>query len=536
MANNTQRIIIEGVRGGVTSNELYYKAEESSAIQSIDPFTGELSGAPSSYGTQTGSLMPLGTFYTGTAPTSTPLWMVSNPKNSYVYVYDAAGSVYTLLDDVLTGLGDLNDGMTASGNGSCYYDNYIYFSTNTTVARYGPLNGTPAFTDDYWSTTLGKTSLTSNATVPYPPVYESSSGVNCQIPNHILHRHSDGKLYIGDTVGNTGTIHFIKTSKTTVEGDTDDGSTYDKLHVGYGLWPTAMETYGQDLAIAFYEGNGDFRQRNMTAKLAFWDTTSDKVSQITWVEFPDSIITAMKNVGGILYVVSGNPGVSGFRLSRFIGGYSFEEVKLFGSSSLPPAGAIYSDGNRLFFGGSSNIGPCTWYYRVATSESPGGLFTLGERSPVLQSSVTALSMTPTDKNYGLLGSYPSFSSSVNGSAISTHAVGCYASSTTTTTSEVGGQWSSQVYRLNTRFRINRVRIPFVDSISSAPKINIFLIVDGRTYTLSSTMTEFVGESVVDWRPINCSGESYFYLNVVYATTQDAVTFPIFIDYEPYDND
>ncbi len=103
-----------------------------------------------------------------TTMAGSPMWLIQNPKNQYTYVYDSVGSVYQIgagYIGEMTQLGDLSDGGNAKGNGGEYYDNYAYFARNTTIARYGPLDGTPTMIKDYWGGTLGLTPL-SDTTYP----------------------------------------------------------------------------------------------------------------------------------------------------------------------------------------------------------------------------------------------------------------------------------------------------------------------------------------------------------------------------------
>jgi len=165
-------------------------------------------------------------------------------------------------------------------------------------------------------------------------------------------------MYIADVVDNRGTLHFVETGKTAIEGDTDISSTYSKVSVGYGLWPTCIESYGSDLAIAFFEGTTDTAAEGIKqkkAKIAFWDTNSVNINKIIWCEFPDALITSLKNVDGVLYAFSGNQGQKGCRVVRFIGGYSFEQVAYLPQTYPPMPGAVDSVLNELSFGGDSGI-------------------------------------------------------------------------------------------------------------------------------------------------------------------------------------
>ncbi|MFA7662690.1 MAG: hypothetical protein WCX88_02120, partial [Patescibacteria group bacterium] len=321
MAKAPFEIRIETILGGQSPTTHFSQAGQFRASLGIDP-AQPINDLDTAYSTiASGLLRPSASEeFSGTTINSAPLWMKTNPKDTLIYVYDALGSAYTITAtlDTVTALSDAGHLSSALGNGFEYYDNYMYFFKNTDVCRYGPLNGTPVFNPTYWTGTLAKTALVNT-------IYPSTFLNDLRLPNHPAVRHSDGTLYFGDVVDNQGYIHTIKTSKTTVEGDTNNGSTYQKLAFGYGLWPTAIESYGSDIAIAFFEG-GNIGLKQKSAKLAFWDTTSTNFNKITWVEFPDSIITAIKNVNGVLYVVSGNYKTRGFRVTRFLGGYSFDEV------------------------------------------------------------------------------------------------------------------------------------------------------------------------------------------------------------------
>lgn len=277
-----------------------------------------------------GDLIPNGEVAAGST-SGAPMWIISNPKDALAYVYASDGKVYTLATDGT--LSALNSGTAltaAAGNGSAYYDNYIYHAKNTDVSRYGPLNGSPTFTQGYWDTTLAKSALVDTT-------YPSINGV--EMPNHVMHVHNaDSKLYFADVVGNVGTIHYIKTTKTTVEGDTDDGSTEGALDLNYGWFPTAIESYGSDLVIAVIDGVNT-TTRQMNAKLIFWNTVDSAYSQIIDKEFPDPLITAIKNVNGSLYVFSGSAQRT-CRVSVFSGGYTMRQVYYSENEYPPLAGAV----------------------------------------------------------------------------------------------------------------------------------------------------------------------------------------------------
>lgn len=546
MANKTQTIRIESILGGHAPMSHFAAPDQFKTSLGIDPSLptdDDLNGINGSL--PSGLLRPMSAYNATGTITSAPMWIDGNPKEEgTIYVYDAAGSVHTVNDSVttLTGLGDLNDGGSANGNGMAYYDNYMYFARSTTIARYGPLNGAPSFTDDYWVGTLGKTAL-SNTTYPVDFDYTVS------YPNHVLHRHSDGKLYVADVVDNQGTLHYIKTAKTTVEGDTDNGSTYDALNVGYGLWPVAMESLGSVLVISFIElakASSSRTLKTKRAKIAFWDTTSQDVNQITWEEYPDQMATALKNVNGVLHIAGGNQYTQGFRVTKYIGGSTFEDEAFIETGQPPFPGAIDGSGQRLVFG--------SW---TQTPESAGCVYSIGLQkgistglfniisvwgqnrdgnyttSPI----VTALKLIDSSfgtllQNFPVVGHYTNIS---DGGAVS--GVGAY---------NAPSVWISQTFRIGQNFKITKLSIPLVapnnfNMAAASLDITPTITVDGGqtevAFPVINTTNYLATTKRVVIQPTGLTGQYEFSLKLRWygGTVVLSVGLPITIEYELIDD-
>ena len=135
---------------------------------------------------------------------------------------------------------------SSSGKGMEYYDNAMYLAKDTEIARFHPLDNSPAITQDFWTNFLSKTALTNT-------VYPTIQGE--KMPNHVMHRHTDNALYIADVQAGKGVLHKIKTSKNTVEGDTDDGSALTALDFGLGYLPTTMAILDTNIVIGLIEGS-----------------------------------------------------------------------------------------------------------------------------------------------------------------------------------------------------------------------------------------------------------------------------------------
>lgn len=539
-------IRIDSILGGQSPTTHFAAKDQFQASLGIDPSLPIYDLTDGSYKRPTGLLKPTGVYdVSSTTVTNAPMWMIANPKDKYIYVYGATGSIYTLdtLATTVAGLGDLNDvGGGAKGNGAAYYDNYVYFACETTIARYGPLNGTPSFTDDYWVTTLSKSAMT---TTSY-----GQNGI-LPFPNHPMHRHSDGKLYIADVQNNQGVLHVISTRKTSVEGDTDDGSTASRLVFGYGLYPGVIESYDSRLVIAINEvnavGGGYGGPR---AKLAFWDTTSTNFNSITWVEFPDRFISAMKNIDGILYILSGTGSNKGIRITQYVGGSSFRDIERIPDGFAPFAGGVDGDSTRLLIGSSCVLpekAACVYSLGLDAGLSKG-LFNIGRapgNAPHSTETVTAVTLNPYSTNFNA----PIIAWNNGGSTGSSNNGISMFGETYNSVSDNNNVWWSQRYKIGQPFDITRVRIPLYRQIHDS-NVNISVAIfydDGLTQQSLPNInsTNFPGSTfetgngkVANIKVDNglssggIRGQNNFWLELRWeGTSEQTISLPILIDFD-----
>lgn len=543
-ATRSFRITIESILGGHSLLSHFADADQFRSSIGIDPasplnddpdlnaFKTNASGylRPSSFKHVSGAGIELN---------NAPLWIKAQPKTSSFYVLDSAGSAYvtTYTASPVTALSDGGSLSGGSGNGMEYYDNYIYMAKNTTIARYGPLDGTPVFDGDYWAGTLGKTALTNPS---FPQFVSGITGLNHA--NHVMHRHSDGKLYIADVQGGQGVLHMISTTKTTVEGDTDAGSTYQKLVFGYGLYPTAIESYGSNLVITLWEGNTT--QSNMHAKVAFWDTNSQNFNQITWNEYPDRFISSVKNVNGTLYFTSSGVPTSlarGFRVMQYVGGNSFAEVRMIENGFMPMGGAVDGDSRRLLFGTLTydvSAAPGCIYsinLRKAGIAKSGALFNIAR----LPGTTTSLLITASGLSQvtGIMAGWTTGSAGSGGTNNSISHTNGLVTDVSATTNQV---WWSQTYRLGQPFKITKVRFPMASTVGGQQIVTPKIYTDenaGITYTLKAiSNTNFPGKRAAVFRsdqnggPI--TGDHNFWLELLWSGADLAtVALPIIIEGE-----
>lgn len=474
-----------------------------------------------------------------------PTWIDLEPKASNFYVYDSVGSAYSnnIQNNTVTALNDAGTLSSSSGNGMTYYDNYMYFATNTDITRFGPLNGAAGFVPNYWTSTLGKAALTNTT---YPNVGAGSF----LLPNHFLHRHSDGKLYIADVVGNQGTLHVISTTKTTVEGDTDAGSKASALTFGYGLWPTAIETYGSNIVVGLYEGGTSVGSKR--AKIAFWDTTSQSFTSITFPEFPDALITAIKNVDGVLYIVSSNPFQRGYRITQYIGGSSFQEVDFVDGGSTPLPGAI--DGNSgqllvatsLLYDSVSGDTPCIISYGRPRSGMKSGRFNIIRGKNNSGSSYTAFKVIPvaTGSTVQFQSYYAGWGTTLTPTTANN---GIDFDATNADFSVYPSRWRSQIFKFASPFKITKVRAPLICNTGSVNQVmgknavvDLNYIIDNEQRVInvtgaisSTTVNQY---NVLNHRPTEVTGGQNMFIEFAWTGTDYVgIGLPIMIEGEIFDD-
>src|SRR6266403_761760 len=90
-------------------------------------------------------------------------WIVDGtPFDTNRYAYDDAGNIYKIdSSDTFTLLRTV---ASSVGQGMEVQNDYLYYTQNTQVGRYGPLSGAPTFTDN-WQTGLNSTASSAFAPI-----------------------------------------------------------------------------------------------------------------------------------------------------------------------------------------------------------------------------------------------------------------------------------------------------------------------------------------------------------------------------------
>lgn len=466
--------------------------------------------------------------------TANPYWLLTSPKTALVYAYLNNGRLISYNSALYIGSETLiGTPTTSSGNGGAYYNNYLYLPTNTDISVYGPLNDTATLYNARWTGAfLGTQTALTNTT--YPSIRGSGT-----MPNHPMHVHTDNKLYFGDFLNGVGYIHSIRTSRTTKEGDTNNGSTYNALDLPFGFMPTDIESWGNDLVIsAIQTSNGTLNQGK--SALFFWDTVADSFYNIVWMA--DPIITALLNNNGKLIIWSGSISTgadvsNGYRVSVYLGGQTTKQIFYSETGSPPLAGAVEAVGERVMWGTFEQLptttGASPEYYGIVMAmgskrhdvpQGVHGIINSKATGTAADGIVTALKNVQQSSF-----SYPKL---VVGWRDAT-SFGLDKQSTTYGTHV----FRSQMFNIGKRFKIKNIRIPLAVAVAANMTITPKVFLDD--YSSSSTTgltvinsTNYVeSERTIIYTP-DISGRNNFCLEFRWSgTALCPILFPILIECE-----
>lgn len=462
-----KKVTINSILGGMSSTQYFASEDSYQSSISIDPDMPIGSDVKAS-----GCLVPVVyEEFSGANITGYPKWIITNIKNTNLYIYNSDGKVvsydYALANETLVGTPT-----SGAGNGAVYYNNYIYFTTPTDVSRYGPLDGSASLVNNVWTgATLGSLGGLTNTT--YPTI----KGV--AIPNHPMHYHGDLSVYFADVVNGAGVLHRIKTTKSTAEGDTNDGSSFNALDLPKGWFITDIDSWGLDVAILAVQNSSSVIEQGKSA-LFLWDPTNTNTFYRGPIFLPDPLATSMKNVNGRLYIWSGNA-VSGCRLSEYIGGDSISEIAFIEDGQLPMAGACDATGGRL-----------VWGTTTTTPEASVSVMAYGSKNSKLQKVLHNIARSTST---GANGVCTALKAVQQGSITQKLIIGSGDDSAKqldkySTTGTYDALWRSKIITVGSRFTVDKLRIPLGTALAANQSLVCKIVYDdgSATKTLNTINT------------------------------------------------
>lgn len=532
-----KKIQITNILGGVSPTSYFGLSDAVIGLQSylssvaIDPDMPITDSGTGSLKTA-GQIRPVAyEAFDGANVNANPIAEITTPKTSLVYVVLQNGRLIsyssTLGSETLIG--------TVAGDnaeGAFYYNNFIYITgtgaSKNDASRYGPLDGAASLTNAVWTgATLGsQTALTNNT---YPSIRGSGT-----IPQHVGHVHLDNKAYFLDYKDGQGLVHYIKTTKTTAEGDTNDTSVYNALDLPFGFLPTSLDSFGEDIVVSGIQTTSTLLDQG-NAALFFWDTVSPSFYKQVYIDEP--VITAVKVVNGVLNVFAGklaasNTAGNGYSVYQYLGGSSFRELASFDEGWPPLHGAVDANGDRLVWGScvtNPTNAAVVWSYGSKDSRIPAGLHCIARATA---------SASATDGLVTSLGFLQQASNAIPRMIIGWRDASNFGLDKISTTYQAA-IFRSQMFNLGEPFTVKKIRLHFAQAIAANMTVIPTLYVNDESSSTALTTinsTNYAGSERTILLYPDVSGKNNFYLELVFSGTALAtVVMPIEFEVEIKDD-
>jgi hypothetical protein len=312
----------------------------------------------------------------------------------------------------------------------------------------------------------------------------------------------------------------------------------------FGYRPVCAASLGTSIVIgAIQTTNSGIIQGK--ASLFFWDAANSPRSFYNQIDLDDPLVTALRNINGILHVFSGNvttgsDTANGYQISVYIGGQSLRQIYSSAVGSSPLHYAISSVGQRIVWGTFAQVrgtsGSAPSYYAV--------LMALGSKDSRLQSGAHCIAKASCDatasdgwvtcilKAQQDSYSYPKFIigwRDANGSGLdkqsTTYGVAVY---------------QSQNFVVNRPFTVKKIRVPLGAAVAASMTITPKLLLDNFSSEDATGLTVINntnypdGDRYIVYEP-NVSGKTNFCLEFAWSgTALLPITVPIEIDVETID--
>lgn len=137
------------------------------------------------------TIQPKGTKVSGSTVVDLVKWIVdASPHDTNKYFYGDAGNIYR---ETSAGTwSNLRTVTNSVGQGMAVVNDYVYYTQNSQIGRYGPLSAAPAFQDDW------QTGLNSTATSTYAPIQPFRAGFVVGHGNYLA--YYDGSVWDVDRI------------------------------------------------------------------------------------------------------------------------------------------------------------------------------------------------------------------------------------------------------------------------------------------------------------------------------------------------
>jgi len=257
-------------------------------------------------------------------------WIVKNPAvPEKFYAIDTNGVVYNSDDSGAT-WAELSD-REGAGQGLEVWKDYLFVAEGDKIDVYGPLSGSPTWTDDWQSLPASDGA--------WQPMWRSKI---------------NGKLYIGSgrylaSIEEVSGQNFAPGNSATYTYTSQDLTLPEDYRI------KCLEEQGGRIMVGTWMGSGSNIYDNRIADIFPWDGSSETYDDLISME--ENGVNAMKNIGGYLYILAGIDGK--IYKSNGTQAWPIAQIPLSvmdisaGKYIRPRPGSIMNFKGRLFFGLSS---------------------------------------------------------------------------------------------------------------------------------------------------------------------------------------
>lgn len=236
------------------------------------------------------TLMPAPTKISSTTVVDLIKWFVPGaPFNTNIYSYDTSGNIYSTTASGTTTL--LRTVSSSKGQGFELHgstgSDYLYYVQNTQVGRYGPLSGSPAFTDNW------QTGLTDTSAIGFAPAKAFKEGIAIGHGNKMA--WWDGSVW-----------------------------TLAKLTLPPGMNIRCFEVIDEYLAIGTYRSVSGAITDSDEGYIFLWDGSS--ITFNFFVSVPDGAVNSMLNSRNRLLINAGTSGIIYLKSTTYLNMTPFQKA------------------------------------------------------------------------------------------------------------------------------------------------------------------------------------------------------------------
>ena len=283
-------------------------------------------------------------------------WFEKNDQNNNIYYYNRNGE-FGFIDP----LGNTTVVATiigSSGNGLRYYNNYYYLATNSNIHRYGPMNGTPTLTENWWSSVAPKRNVFRiNPVSPFDRAIigigtDTGIAQSIQEPTSITFRYVEFLMSVSGPTENLFINVSLQTDANGIPSGTKIASVdIPSFKIGFAGSPNEIAGYGSLIA--------DLGEQTLVANTRYWfvvEVGAGWTLGTSWVNilrngdvYSPGRLAMLQNGNWVLFAGSTDISIALYNSSLTANALGNEPYSTIGNYTLPNHTIHKHTDNNLYF-------------------------------------------------------------------------------------------------------------------------------------------------------------------------------------------